>query len=615
MTPDADVTQLLAVVEGMNVRSVEEARLLLYELQARAEHLASQHVLPETDPFQPASTWIDDPEFFGGTNLRPAIREHFVNIFDDKYMGALCMWGKGGGKSYMAGVAIARMTYEVLVGIRDGWFYEGNELEPGTLINIPVLSIKAEQAKKVVFRYAQQFIENAPWFSSQFELVPTAGKLKFLDYAGEEIPLEVHAATSEDRGVLGEALYGYVLDEFDFFPETVTEAGLRRAEDLDLLAFTQMLTRCPRHHGKAVRITSPSWSGGVAMTWIEEATKTSDERLYVSRASAWELDGSEHVNWKPYCEPPIEVPERYWAAFDRDPEQSKRHIGAMPSAALAPFDGLAEKIMGGVGGATPPEPPPPDGRGPDPEHLDPVVYVGEGDDETPIIGIADWFQPIPHAEYFVHFDYSTTSNATGIGMAHCDFDPYALEGADDKIRVVVDIAARVTPQEVGGRISFERCRQLVYHLRARGFNIALVSTDGFESEDTRQLLSTQGITTALVSVDKKIEPYGTLKGLIHARKLQYGDTYWLREYRHLELKLGKKVEHPVNGSKDVADSVAGCTYMASLHGRQIVSTDVTGGGAADEASAARAEDTKKMLDGVLADGLKNLEDLRKRMPI
>jgi len=614
MTPP-DAARLLAVVEGMNVRSVEEARLLLYELQARAEHLAAQRVLPETDPFQPASTWIDDPEFFGGVNLRLPIREHFVNVFDDKYLGAVCMWGKGGGKSYWAGGCVARMTYEVLVGIRDGWFWEGNELEPGTLINIPVMSVSAKQAKKVVFRYAQQFIEKSPWFSSQFEVVPTATTLKFLDYQGDEIPLEVHAATSEDRGILGEAIYGYVLDEFDFFPETVTEAGLRRAEDLDLLAFTQMLTRCPRHHGKAIRITSPSWAGGVAMTMIEEATKTGDERLYVSRAATWELDGVEHVNWKPYCEPPIEVPERYWPSFDRDAETSKRHLGAMPSAALQPFDGLAEKIMGGVGGATPPEPPPPEGRGPDPDHQDPIIHVGEGDDETPIISIADWFKPVAHAEYFVHFDYSTVSNATGIGMAHCDFDPYALEGADDKIRVVVDIAARVMPQEVGGRISFERCRQLVYHLRARGFNIALVSTDGFESEDTRQLLSAQGVQTALVSVDKKIEPYGTLKGLIHERKLVYGDTYWLREYRHLELKLGKKVEHPVNGSKDTSDAVAGCTYMASLHGRQIVSTEVTGGEPIDEASVARAKATKETLDGVLSDGLENLKKLREKLPI
>jgi hypothetical protein len=604
--------ELTDAIADMNVRSVEDARRLIEAVRDRAEHVVAEHELPRTDPFRSAEEWINDPRFFGGKNLRPKIREHFIEIFEEQYLGALCRWGKGGGKSYMAGACAARMGYEVLVGLRDGWLYEVNGLEPGTPVFVPIISVSQKQAQKAVFHYAQQFIEGASWFGDQFPVVATSTYLTFTDWNGRTLPIQIHAATSEDRGILGEAVYGYVLDEFDFFPETITEGGLRRAEELDLLAFTQMLSRFPQRHGRAVRITSPSWSGGVATTMMERLRDEEDGSVYVSTAAAWELDDMPHEEWREYCEPPLRVPKAYWPAFDLDAEASKRHVGAIPSAALQPFDALAEKIVGGAGGTSDPEPPPPDGRGPDPNHPNPVVRIWEGGgDDDPILEIAESFQPKPDAEYFAHFDYSTTGNATGIAMCHPEFDPHALEDDDDKVRVVVDLSARILPQEVGGRINFERCRQLLYALRDRGFNIVLASADGFESEDTRQILSARGFQTALVSVDKKREPYGTLKGLIHGRKLVYGTAYWCHEYRHLEDVKGARVDHGPNGSKDAADAVAGSSYMAALHGRQTVGAEVVAA-PAGEKEAREVEKWAARGEAILEEGLKKVAELSEK---
>ena len=62
----------------------------------------------------------------------------------------------------------------------------------------------------------------------------------------------------------------------------------------------------------------------------------------------------------------------------------------------------------------------------------------------------------------------------------------------------------------------------------------------------------------LLSVDRDMIAYDTLKSLIATDRLSciQNDTF-LSEMRRLELKQGKKVDHPPNGSKDCADAVAG----------------------------------------------------------
>ncbi len=100
-------------------------------------------------------------------------------------------------------------------------------------------------------------------------------------------------------------------------------------------------------------------------------------------------------------------------------------------------------------------------------------------------------------------------------------------------------------------------------MRRHGFNIAQVSYDGFQSVDSRQILQRQGFRTKLVSVDRDLAAYETLKELINTGRLRMPDYEPLkRELRSLEIIRGRKVDHPPRGSKDVADSVAGAVSEA-----------------------------------------------------
>lgn len=626
MTSDAapdlsDVASRIAAAGG----GPNELRALAEHLRTRGRHLVDHHAPLDRAPLVPMDEWLGDPEMFGGRNLRPEVRRHLVCGWAIEIVTLLLQWGKGGGKSYAMGGAIGRMSYEVLCGLRDGWLYQANGLEPGTVIYIPIMCVSQQKAREVVFEYVRLFCRQASWFTDQYPPRERRDYLDFCDWRGNVMPLRVVPATHQNKGILGEAIYGFALDEMDAFPETLSDDGrLRRADELYNMGLAQMLTRFPRRHGRAVLGTSPTWSGSVSCEMMRRQRESPDPSVYAVNAPAWELDGEDHnadgpAGWREYGMPPVAVPQRYWKLFDSDAEVAKRNIAARPSAALEAYDPHGEQIMGGP--ATDPEPPPPDGRGPDPSFPNPILgAVDVIEDATdlalteeqaesaavPIVALADWFEPQPGAQYALHFDYGVTNNALGGALSHWKIDPDPVD-VDDPLRVVIDLAFRVLPQEVGGRIKFSRCRALVYELIRRGFDILTVSTDGFESEDTRQILSGRGIHTALVSCDKTLGPYGDLKSLIHERKLDYGPAWWCNEYRHLELVQGKKVDHPPAGSKDAADSVAGSVHCSAIAGRSAIAA----GAGVEREERAGEEKYAKRVNEILNRGAEKLERLRK----
>ena len=115
-----------------------------------------------------------------------------------------------------------------------------------------------------------------------------------------------------------------------------------------------------------------------------------------------------------------------------------------------------------------------------------------------------------------------------------------------------------------GEILFSDVRKKIYRLREIGYNIALVSMDGWSSADSMQLLREAGFKTELLSVDRDIEPYYTMKAAILEDRLDfYPYPQFIKETQRLEEVNGRKVDHPFGGAKDVADAVAAITFWCS----------------------------------------------------
>lgn len=117
----------------------------------------------------------------------------------------------------------------------------------------------------------------------------------------------------------------------------------------------------------------------------------------------------------------------------------------------------------------------------------------------------------------------------------------------------------------GGEVDLAKVREFIIALRERGFNIAGVSYDGFQSADSQQILRRHGFVVKTVSVDRNMSQYQMLKELAQEGRLTlYRYPPFFEEAAQLEIIREQKVDHPRGGSKDVTDAVAGAVSEALL---------------------------------------------------
>lgn len=170
-----------------------------------------------------------------------------------------------------------------------------------------------------------------------------------------------------------------------------------------------------------------------------------------------------------------------------------------------------------------------------------------------------WFRGRHAVRYFIHFDLSKNKDRTGVAMTHREKSGF----------IVVDFMLRVDP-EPGKNIHFATLRErFVYEMTRRGFHVELVTYDGFQSEETRQVLEEKGYKTDYCSADKDTDAYDTLiEQILSDRISYYNYGPFIEEMEELKLVNGVKYDHPKKtrrgtpGSKDVADAVACATLMA-----------------------------------------------------
>jgi len=170
----------------------------------------------------------------------------------------------------------------------------------------------------------------------------------------------------------------------------------------------------------------------------------------------------------------------------------------------------------------------------------------------------------------IHIDLSITGDRTGIASGYIKgyktierVDPLTLEKhIFSEPEVVIDFVTYIEPLP-GERIPFYKIRQFIVDLSRIGYPVAMVTTDGFQSEDMRQQLTQMGYKTALLSVDRTKDPYLSFRDAIYEERVWIPKhDLLIKELLHVE-DIGKKIDHPqefpdgTKGSKDGADAVVG----------------------------------------------------------
>ena len=465
-------------------------------------------------------TFIESPEYMdAAAECWESIKEDLGPMFTG-YDNARMDWqftevvfdeGIGAGKSYKASIMITYLIYRILI-VKDPQTFLN--LAKGSSLYFINMSVRGDQAKKIVFGEIVSRVMNAPWFKQR-------GYLPDLEIRSElRFPKNVNVipGNSKETFPLGFNLLGGVMDEAAWYTETDSHDV---AEEIFNALHNRIVNRFG-NRGMLIMISSPRYIDD----FIEKKMNETGEnpKLYTVRHNSWEVKPAEQFSGKTFIKEGFEIPVEYEVEAKRNWDRFKRDYMAIPSLALEPYFKQQELIHACV----------------DETLKDPVA------DKTTLF---DWFKGVPGNQYFMHIDLSLVSDATGIAMVHKE------EG-----KIIADLLLKIQPDK-DHEIDLSEIRALVLALRQRGFNITKCTFDQFQSASSIQELTKMGIPSERLSVDSSLAPYETLKEEIYTGRFKmYKSNELLTELSRLELVHGKKVDHPPAGSKDLSDALAGAVY-------------------------------------------------------
>lgn len=174
---------------------------------------------------------------------------------------------------------------------------------------------------------------------------------------------------------------------------------------------------------------------------------------------------------------------------------------------------------------------------------------------------------------FIHIDLGLNTDRAGITSCRFDgfvnvkeYDPLTLSPilyVEPIYYVDFILAIRARP---GQEIPIGKIYSFLTSLRKIGYPIHSISFDGLLfSANIRQDLTLAGFNAEYLSMDRTKDPYTYLKRTITESRLNSVKHPILDHELHELLNTPKKIDHPPNGSKDLADSLAGSVYLAHQH--------------------------------------------------
>lgn len=506
-------------------------------------------------------------------NVRKRVLKELTEIIGEEvnaqrptaYPLAMITGGIGIGKTTIASIVLPYLCHWVLCLKDPQDFYN---LLPGTRIAFMQMSTSEKQALEVVFGDIKARVNHSPWFTAKYPMDPSyKNQIRF------EKDIWIIPGDSAETTFEGYNILGGILDEADSHKVTVNK-------DYAEQGYTTIDSRIAsrfQDRGFLLVIGQMKSSSGFAAKKYEEFVRRPD--AYAVRLAIWDSMGDDFYdkdadgNAKKFyydtkrkqiiprgvaaltgSSQIIAIPELYRRQFETKPEKALRDLAGMPPAVNDPFITLVHKIEAA---------------------RDRWVkrYNGHDSPVLPDGRLAPWFVANNTLKRVAHIDmaYSGDGDALGFAMGHV---PEMVErDGERKPYIVIDMLMRIKAP-AGGEIFLGNVRHQVYDLRGeRKFKLDTISMDGFESTDTRQQFERKRFNVEYVSVDRQVLPYHDLREALYEDRIDFPpylvDIHTDNGTERVEILVkeltelmdtGKKIDHPVNGSKDVADAVAGVTF-------------------------------------------------------
>ena len=550
------------------------------------------------------------------TTLYPKWKDDLEEMFTLSGIREVILAGSiGVGKTTVGSLAISRILYELSCLAHPQLTFG---LSPGSEMMVSCVSKSLYLARTVLKSSIEEKLKISPYFMENF--APHKG------YGGEHttFPNSINLAIGSfqsDR-VLGQNVFSGIMDEANFAGTNKqliksTGDGRKHAGMFDRAekVFTGLVRRIKSRFQRAgggfpgfmILLSSANTVGGFIDRRIRESLN--DPSVFLREYAQWDIRPKQHycgrkfyvvigssaMRSQVYAEDArgqinedwvkdqggsvIDVPIEYWEDFDRDLEGSIRDIAGINTSAISPYFSRTERIemchsprlfhpFSTV----------------EYQYGQPAKFLWEKLVEKKTRRLAggfteEYYQPKlnPHHGRWVHIDLALSGDSVGIAMGHVDKmvevvrrNAEGEEFSDVAPHIVMEFMLRILPPN-GEQIILADVRRLVYELQARGYQFVGASLDAFQSADSLQQFKHRGINSHLISVDRTTEAYDALRSAMYEGRVEtYPYGPFESELMALEYDPQKgKIDHPVAGSKDVADAAAGVVQGLTQHCRRL----------------------------------------------
>jgi len=466
------------------------------------------------------------------------------------YNEVIMQLGKGSGKDYTSTIACAYIVY-LLLCLKDPARYFGKP--PGDAIDILNIAINSQQARNVFFKGFKQRLEKSPWFAGRYN-----AKMDSVEFKKS---ITVHSGHSERESWEGYNTLLVILDEISGFAEesTTGNESAKTADKIYKMYRASVSSRFAKF-GKLLLLSFPRYkedfiqqryNAVIAQKEVEIKTHTfkmdeelpdgleeneftieweedhiisySIPRVFAMKRPSWEVNPTMHIN-------------DLISDFMSDPVDALGRFACMPPEAVDAFFKSREKV----------------------ENAFREMNIGVEESGR----FAPWFGPDGDHHYFIHVDLAQKHDRCAVALAHVDHWKVQRIMGQNNIPapyVIVDAVRYWTPTS-DKSVDFTEVKDYILDLKRMGFDIKMVTFDRWNSHDMMEQLKTYGLKSETLSVAKK--HYEDMALSIYEDRCK-GPHNEILIKELLKLRINKdKVDHPRNGSKDLADAVCGAIYNA-----------------------------------------------------
>jgi hypothetical protein len=572
--------------------------------------------------------YLEDPYYMGkvARDLYPDNVPDVLDIFhpNNNYIEVILTGATSIGKTFMAALCMSYIIYNMGCFTNPHRWLGASPASPIVLIN---MSVNAQKAREVIFTRVKTMCDMSPYFREQFprdmRLVDSLVWRTSTDR--EDVKARTGAqimfkpGTGDSLSALGDDIYAGIGDELNFF-RVIEKSKRSYGEAFDpAQRLYDVISRRMKGRfsagglalGKFFLLSSAQYPDDFIERRIAEAEEAGDlgNTVKVIRKSIWQAKRSVFINGAPVFSDKkfrvevgttrrgsrlldvydkrtqqltgrgltdvegkvLAVPVELWDDFYRDIEGAVRDFGGEVTRAIAPFFNDTDVIYA----ATTAEP----------ALVHPwTVEETTLEDGSALVKEALFAYDEKEKRWrlkrhsgklrYAHVDSSESGDSTGVAVVHVGGWKREIKAGKEYDEPVIepDLVLRINPPR-GGEIRFARVREIFYALRNYGMSFGGITYDSFQSTDSIQELTARGFRAEKLSVDRDVAPYNYLKDCFFDRRLQmYYYEHLITELSRLERKTSK-IDHPANGSKDVADALAGAVWGCYINSSKLSDSD------------------------------------------